>query len=226
MEVAENPNTRTLYETNQVDNTVSVIDTTVCNWRNLTGCNQTWTTVPMGAFSRHLGINKFTNSIYVSNRNDGTLSIINGATCNRSNTSSCSQLQPTTAVGNVPQQIAVDEMTNTIYVVNQGDNTMSVIDGTHCNGSDTSGCNQSWPIAPVGDSPQALTFNPNNRTIYVTNTNDDTVSVINGIHCNSGDTSGCMPVATFPVALGRAQWESFSTGTRSSSGTVMILRYR
>ena len=199
VEVEENPNTRTLYETNQHDNTVSVIDTTVCNQRNLTGCNQTWPTVPMGTNSRHIGINKATNTIYVSNHDDDTLSIINGATCNRSNTSSCSQPQPTTAVGATPQQIAVDETTNTIYVVNQDDNTMSVIDGTHCNGADTSGCNQSWPTAPVGDSPQALTFNPNNRTIYVTNTNDDTVSVINGIHCNSSDTSGCTPVATVPV---------------------------
>src|SRR5438876_1209485 len=199
VEVEENPNTRTLYETNQVDNTVSVIDTTVCNQRNLTGCNQTWPTVPVGTTSRHIGINKATNTIYVSNHDDNTLSVINGATCNRSNTSSCSQPQPTTAVGATPQQIAVDEITNTIYVVNQDDNTMSVIDGTHCNGADTSGCNQAWPTAPVGDSPQALTFSPNNSTIYVTNTNDDTVSVINGIHCNSSDTSGCTPVATVPV---------------------------
>ena len=199
VEVEENPNTRTLYETNQFDNTVSVIDTTVCNQRNLTGCNQTWPTVPVGTTSRHIGINKATNTIYVSNHDDNTLSVINGATCNRSNTSSCSQPQPTTAVGTTPQQIAVDEITNTIYVVNQDDNTMSVIDGTHCNGTDTSGCNQAWPTATVGNSPQALTFNPNNRTIYVTNTNDDTVSVINGIHCNSSDTSGCTPVATVPV---------------------------
>ena len=109
VEVEENPNTRTLYETNQVDNTVSVIDTTVCNQRNLTGCNQTWPTVPLGNTPRHIGINKITNTIYVSNLDQNTLSIINGATCNRSNTSSCSQPQPTTAVGNAPQKIAVDQ---------------------------------------------------------------------------------------------------------------------
>ena len=83
VEVEVNPNTKTLYEANQHDNTVSVIDTTVCNQRNLTGCNQTWPTVPVGTTSRHIGINKATNTIYVSNRDDGTLSIINGATCNR-----------------------------------------------------------------------------------------------------------------------------------------------
>jgi len=61
VQVAENPNTKTLYETNQVDNTVSVIDT-VCNQHNLAGCSQTWRTIPVGAMSRHIGINKITNT--------------------------------------------------------------------------------------------------------------------------------------------------------------------
>jgi len=189
--VAENPNTRTLYEANQEDNTVSVIDTTACNRHSLAGCNQTWPTVPLGNTPRFLGINTITNSIYVSNRDDGTLSVINGATCNRSNTSSCSQAQPTTAVGNTPQQIAVDESTNTIYVVNQEDGTVSAINGSHCQGTDVSGCNQAWPTIAVGASPQGLDFNPNNHTLYVTNTNDNTVSVINTMSQNV--------VATFPV---------------------------
>ena len=117
--------------------------------------------------------------------------MINGATCNRSNTSSCSQAQPTTVVGNTPQQIAVDESTNTIYVENQSDGTVSVINGSHCNGADVSGCNQAWPTIAVGASPQGLGFNPSNHTLYVTNTNDNTVSVINTMSQNV--------VATFPA---------------------------
>ena len=79
---------------------------------------------------------------------------------------------------------------------------MSVIDGSHCNGTDSSGCGQTWPMVPVGNSPQALTFNPNDKTIYVTNTDDNTVSVIDQNHCNAADLSGCTPVATFPVGAG------------------------
>ena len=191
VEAGENPTTRTLYVTNQFANTASVIDTTVCNQHHLAGCNQTWPAIPLGNTPRHLGINKITNTIYVSNFNDGTLSVINGATCNRSNTSGCSQPQPTTAVGNRPQQIAVDESTNMIYVENQGDGTVSVINGSHCNGTDVSGCNQAWPTIAVGASPQGLGFNPNNHTLYVTNTNDNTVSVINTMSQNV--------VATFPA---------------------------
>jgi YVTN family beta-propeller protein len=192
-QVAENPVTRTLYvgHFDETDNTVSVIDTTACNQHHLTGCNQTWPTVPLGNAPRFLGVNTITNSIYVSNRGDGTLSVINGATCNRSNTSSCSQAQPTTVVGNTPQQIAVDESTNRIYVENQSDGTVSVIDGSHCNGTDVSGCNQAWPTIAVGASPQGLGFNPRNHTLYVTNTDDNTVSVIN--------TTSQNVVATFPT---------------------------
>jgi DNA-binding beta-propeller fold protein YncE len=197
--IAANPNTHTVYEVNQFDNTVSVINTSVCNASNTSGCDQTWPTVPLGNEPRFIGINKTTNTIYVGNFGDGTLSVINGATCNSNNTSGCSQPQPTTSVGNLPQQIAVDEANNTIYVANQDDGTVSVIDGAHCNGTDTSGCNQSWPTVTVGNSPQALGLNPTNQTLYVTNTNDDTVSVISTSHCNGGDSSGCTPVATVPV---------------------------
>jgi YVTN family beta-propeller protein len=190
IEVEGNPVTKTLYATNQVDNTVSVIDATACNQHHLTGCNQTWSTVTVGDGPRFIGINKITNTIYVSNLGDGTLSIINGATCNRNITSGCVQLA-TTPVGGTPQQIAVDESTNMIYVENQSDGTVSVIDGSHCNGTDVSGCNQAWPTIAVGASPQGLGFDPRNHTLYVTNTNDNTVSVIN--------TTSQNVVATFPT---------------------------
>jgi DNA-binding beta-propeller fold protein YncE len=215
--IAANPNTNTVYEVNQFDNTVSVINTSVCNASTTSGCNQSWPTVPLGNAPRFVGINKITNTIYVSNRDDNTVSVIDGATCNSSNTSGCSQPQPTTPVGDVPQQIAVDETNNTIYVVNQNDGTVSVINGAHCNGTDTSGCNQSWATVTVGNSPQALGLNHTNHTLYVTNTNDDTVSVISSSHCNGGDSSGCTPVATVPVGAGPR-----AVGVDAGTNTVFV----
>lgn len=196
------PDTHTLYVTNQSENTVSIIDTTVCNQTHLAGCNQKWPKFHLNYLPRFAGVNKATNTIYIALNGTNKLAVINGATCNRSTTAGCSSL-PRTPVGHLPQQVAVDETSNTIYVVNQGDNvtpsTVSIVDGRHCNGTDTSGCNHSWPVALVGVSPQAVTLNPIDHTIYVTNTGDNTVSVIDGSHCNSANTSGCTPVATFPV---------------------------
>ena len=93
-----------------------MIDATACNKDNLAGCNQTWPTTNVGNVPRFIGINKITNTIYVSNFDDNTLSVIDGATCNGQITSGCMQPHPTTPVGAVPYQVAVDETTNTIYV--------------------------------------------------------------------------------------------------------------
>ena len=205
--LAVNPNTQTLYETNQNDNTVSVIDTTVCNKDNHGGCSQSWPTVAVGTNPRFVGIIKHTNTVYAVNTKDGTLSVINGATCNRKVTSGCTQLT-TTPVGSNPLQIEVDETTKTLYVVNSGDVTVSVINGAVCNAGNISGCNQSWPTITVGNSPQALALNRTNHTLYVANTNDNTVSVINVLHCDGSDTSGCgqtpptIQVGAAPRAVG------------------------
>jgi DNA-binding beta-propeller fold protein YncE len=216
--VADNPNTRTIYEANQQDNTVSVIDTTACNKDNLDGCNQTWPTVSVGNEPRFIGINKITNTIYVSNNADNTLSVIDGATCNGRITSGCMQPPRTTPVGAFPQQVSVDETTNTIYVVNQVDNTVSVINGDVCNARNITGCNQSWPTVTVGAAPQALAVNPHNDTAYVANTDDDTVSVVDTLHCNATDSSGCgQTPATIPVGDGPR-----SVGIVFAANTVFV----
>lgn len=214
--VAANPNTRTIYVANFVDNTVSVIDGSVCNKGYTAGCNQTWPTISVGNTPRFIGINKATSTIYASNAGDGTLSLINAATCTGSVHSGCMQLA-TTTVGNRPQELAVDEASNTIYVANQRDGTVSVINGAHCYSGDTSGCGQSWPTVAVGNSPQALGYNPVNRALYVTNTNDNTVSVINGNFCNGDNAAGCAAVATILVGNGPR-----SVGIVTATNTVFV----
>ena len=49
--------------------------------------------------------------------------------------------------------MAIDETTNTIYVANQDPPTVSIIDGTHCQGSDASGCGQPWPVFNTRSGP-------------------------------------------------------------------------
>jgi DNA-binding beta-propeller fold protein YncE len=209
----ENPDTHSLYVTGQLANSVTIIDTNVCNQSHLDACGQIWPSFAVGNAPRFIGLNRATKTLYVVNQGDNSVSVINGATCNSSTTSGCTGFA-TTPVGNTAQQVVVDETTNTIYVENQGDNTVSVIDGTHCNASDSSGCNQTWPVAPVGAGPQGLGFNLNDHTIYVANTDDKTVSVIDTTHCNGADSSGCTPLATFPVGSGpRAVGVVFDTNT-------------
>jgi DNA-binding beta-propeller fold protein YncE len=93
----------------------------------------------------------------------------------------------------------MDEATNTLYIENQADNTISVTDTTHCNATDVSACGQTWPAFAVGTDPQALGFSPALHTLYIANGTDGTISVVSTLHCTGSDTSGCTPVATVPV---------------------------
>jgi hypothetical protein len=61
-------------------------------------------------------------------------------------------MPPTVTVGNAanPDGLAVDEATDTVYVVNTADDTVSVINGAACNAATASGCGQTPTTVPVG----------------------------------------------------------------------------
>src|ERR1700690_4215076 len=47
---------------------------------------------------------------------------------------------PRALVGNTPQDAAFDPASRTVYVANQNDDTLSVVDARRCNARDTAGC--------------------------------------------------------------------------------------
>jgi len=187
--------TNTLYSANGFDgqNAVSVIDGAACNGTQHSGCGQIPATTAAGAGAFAVAVNEATDTVYVANRDDGTVSVIDGATCNGSDTSGCGQAWPTVTVGSAPQALGVDELTDTIYVTNTGGDTVSVINGATCNGTNTSGCAQIPATVTVGNAPRAVGVNPVTNTIYVANRDDGTVSVIDGRKCNGIDSAGCGP---------------------------------
>jgi YVTN family beta-propeller protein len=198
--LAYNSRTNTIYVANLADNTVSVIDAATCNATNTSDCEQTPATIAVGSGPYALAVDQRSDTIYVANNNDGTVSVINGATCNATNTTGCGQTPPTIAVGNGPAGVAVDERTNTIYVASQGDNTVSVIDGTTCNATNTSGCEQTPPTIAVGTAPQQLAVDPANNTVYVANLLGQSLSLIDTTTCNGTRSMGCTkPAPTVPV---------------------------
>jgi YVTN family beta-propeller protein len=195
--VAVDQRTDTIYTANSdPDNnfsgtTVSVIDGATCNAHVTSGCGQAPATVTVGNGPNALAVNQSTDTIYVANINDNTVSVINGATCNATITSGCGQNPPVIKVGTGPDGVAVDRATDTIYVANGGDNTVSVINGATCNATVSSGCGQDPPTIAVGNGPDGLAVDQATDTVYVVNVNDNTVSVIDGKTCNAAVTSGC-----------------------------------
>ncbi len=194
--VAVNQRTRTVYVANTREKTLSVIDGATCNATNTAGCGQTPPQVPLGQSPWAVAVNQATDTVYVLNPGTpGTVSVIDGAACNASVTFGCGKGPPTVTVGNDNSPVvglAVDQTTNTVYVVNSADDTVSVIDGATCNGDVHSGCDQTPAHISVGRQFKGfVAVDLATDLVYVTNSLDDTVSIIDGATCNAKITSGC-----------------------------------
>ena len=95
---------------------------------------------------------------------------------------------------------------------------MSVIDGSTCNAATTVlGCGQTPATVSVGGAPGLAVVDDATHTVYVTNVNDATVSVVDATACNGRDASGCgqtrrptAPVGASPqgLVLDSALWDA------------------
>lgn len=173
MFAAQNPQTQTLYVTNSGSNTVSVVDLAKCNILRPTGCAHGWPLITVGNQPLGLAVDAATNAIYVANAGDGTVSVINGATCDASNTSGCRRKPTTVRAGAFAYAVAVDPVTNAVFIANQDatPGTVSVIDGNSCNASRPAGCaGQPFATVTVGSGPSGIDVNPATNTVYVANT--------------------------------------------------------
>jgi DNA-binding beta-propeller fold protein YncE len=159
---------------------------------------------PVGDGPSELAINPATDTVYVTNGNNDngpsaggdTVSVIDTRHCSAWDVSRCPGPWPTITVGNQPSNIAVDEATDTVYVENWADATVSVFNGATCNALDTSGCGQKPATVPVGLDPTGIFVDDANHTVYVGNSDNGnggptTVSMINSARCNASDLATC-----------------------------------
>jgi YVTN family beta-propeller protein len=96
-------------------------------------------------------------------------------------------------VGDTPQGLAVNPVTDKIYVANEGSNNITVIDGAS---------NRTKTIDDVGPGtnpgPTAVAVNPATNRIYVANLFSDTVVVIDGA---TDKVIAAVPAGHTPVAV-------------------------
>jgi YVTN family beta-propeller protein len=135
------------------------------------GATNSTTSIPDPSGPVAVAVNEATNQIYVANVSEScgslpnscvyTVTVIDGAS---NNTSTVTVQDPAVAV-------AVNAVTNQIYVVNSSNpGFVTVIVGATNNTT----------TIPVGKGPNAVAINATTNTIYVTNSIDGTVTVING----------------------------------------------
>jgi DNA-binding beta-propeller fold protein YncE len=190
LSLAVNQATNTIYATNVITNTVPfggdsvyVINGATCDAATTSGCGQTPATVTAGFNPWGIAVDQATDTIYTGNIADGehpgTVSVINGATCNGTDHTGCGQTPATAPAGFGAIDVAIDPATDTVYVANIEDTSVSVINGATCNGTDSTGCGQAPARAAVGNYPGNIAVDPAVRTAYISN-GDNSVSVIPG----------------------------------------------
>src|ERR1019366_940460 len=88
-------------------------------------------------------------------------------------------------VGNGPQGLAVNTVTNKIYVPNSADNTVTVIDGATL----------ATTVVAAGGDPIEVAVNSLTNQIYVANYTGNTVTVIDGATNNTSTVNDSHSVA-------------------------------
>jgi YVTN family beta-propeller protein len=183
--------TETIYVANGGSDMLSLIDGKTCNAAIRRGCAHAKAVPSGGSSPVGVAIDQATNTIYVANAGSGTVSVIDGATCNAANTRGCAKKPAKVRVDGGSELLAVDPSTDTIYVPNLFTNTVAVIDGRMCNATNTSGCAQNPTEVKVGSGPEVVAVDPATDTIYVATSGASTISMIDGKTCNGADTSSC-----------------------------------
>jgi DNA-binding beta-propeller fold protein YncE len=154
---------------------VGVVNAATCNATDTSGCGQAPAVVKVGQCTFTVAVSAATDTVYApsagsvaSNCFGGdTVSVINGATCNGTDTAGCGGHFPVMPAGRAPLAIAVDTSTGFVYVADFASAAVSVLNGSRCNAETAAGCAAVAREQPVGSGPQGLAVNPRTRTVYV-----------------------------------------------------------
>src|SRR5205085_6736109 len=131
---------------------------------------------------------------------------------------------PLIPTGSWPVHIMVDQTTNTAYIANQLDNTISVVDGRKCDGKNASKC---IPIATInpGPNPTDLVLDLTHRTLFATlaGGNSDSIAIIDIGSCNATNTSGCGQPPKQVVFPGNTNWRGGAATIPRGLSAIMDL---
>ena len=118
-----------------------MINTATCNAKNTTGCAAHPPTVKIGQFPNPPVVNTATQTMSGSSGSSGNrVAVVNAAACNATDTSGCGQTPAVVKAGQGTFVLAVSAATDTVYGPNVSSDTVAVINGATCNGTDHSGC--------------------------------------------------------------------------------------
>jgi DNA-binding beta-propeller fold protein YncE len=177
--------------------------------------------VAVGASPQSAAEDARTQTLYVPNSSDNTVSVVDLRACSSGNVAGCAQAAPVIHVGNLPLGVAVDESTNTVYIANALDDTVSVINGAECDAVDTAGCGERPATVTVGAFDNAVVVDPITHMVFVTNqdASPGSVSVIDGNACTGTHPAGCAGQPLTDVQVGGG---ASGIGINAATDTVYV----
>jgi YVTN family beta-propeller protein len=177
------------------------------------GVTNAFTTIPfptnaygLALSSEGLDLDPVTNRIYVASagigNGPGGITVIDG------NSDTVTNTLPT---GNLPFAVAVNPITNMIYMTNEASNTVTVVDGATL----------STTTIPVGSNPLFIAVNPVTNKIYVANEGSNNITVIDG----STNTTITLtdPTASAPWAVAVDALTNQIYVANNASATVTVI---
>ena len=148
--VAVNPARGRVYVASRSEDRLIVIDSR----------NEVSARLPAPGGPRGVAVNQRENLIYVAAREQNTVLVFDGDT---------NAMTRQIIVGKAPTSLAVNPATGWLYVLNSGDNTISVINGRNTEAT-----------VPLGESAQDLAVDPGLNRVYVTCYGSGTLKTIDG----------------------------------------------
>ncbi len=158
-------------------------------------------------------------SFAVTNRDDNTFSLFDEEAQPAFGTLASS----TFASGPAPTEVAISEKSNTVLVVNSGDDSVSAFRAA--TGDPVSGTLAGSTVV-VGNNPVAATVNPERDFFYVANSGDDTVTFLDardGSYAMGTLAASTFPVGSVPVSLAVDSDGNILYVANSADGTLTFL---
>jgi YVTN family beta-propeller protein len=192
--LAIDPSTQTVYAANWKSATVTVIDASTCNAQVTSGCAASHPTIPVGKRPNQMAFNPATNTLYLTNSDSGTVSVIDTSTCNARVSSGCGATAATIGVSSPdiaegapsPFAVRLDQARNILYITDVVDSDIVVIDGATCNARLTSGCDAPLALIPAGGWPTDAAIDPALDAAYVSQNVDGETSIVRLLHARAG----------------------------------------
>jgi YVTN family beta-propeller protein len=170
--------------------------------------------IPVGNAPSRAAIGPDNNTLYVTNTNSDSISVIDMGGNNPLNAKVTRTLQ--TVQGAKPTAIAVTADGNDLFVLNSALNSASKIDIA---------ANKIESTFPVGQGPLAIAITPDGLLLFVANSTDNTVTVHDVMTTEKVKTITGIPSPTW-IAFERTGQTAYITSAATPRGNLVFLRMR